>query len=146
MFLVLRYLWVKNEDEGSYQSDISSVSRKHESPGKGNQTDSDVDDDEEYYQSNPYAISPHWRSSVPTQDMLEEPATTTNDPSDLFFMNRAYRGDAAREVLDDMEPVSLPSERDVKSQAMEHYQIYKMAQPPKHKRKNSSNTLQADLK
>ena len=81
------------------------MSRKHESPGKGNQTDSDVDD-EEYYQSNPYAISPHWRSSVPTQDMLEEPATTTNDPSDLFFMNRAYRGDAAREVLDDMEPVS----------------------------------------
>ena len=62
--------------------------------------------DEGYDQGDPYAISPHWRSSVPTQDMLEEPDNTTNEQSDLFFMNRAYQGEAAREVLDDMAPVS----------------------------------------
>ena len=87
------------------------------------------DSDENYAQRSPYAIQPNWRSSIPTQDMLEENGTSTNEPSDLFFMNKAYRGDAAREVLDDMQPVSQPSERDVKSQAMEHYTIYKMAYP-----------------
>lgn len=139
IFIILRYLWIRVDDYGGYLTGQSSRSSSfYESPGRNDQPIEDTDDDDELNErNNPYAIQPNWRSSIPTQDLLEvdEHGTSTNEPSDHFFMNKGYRGgDAAKEVLEDMQPATI-SDLEIKSQAIEHYKIYKMASPSSPKRK-----------
>ena len=119
MFTVLRSRWAKSSQD--YQPKASFWNGQRHADNERDPLNADATNDEMYDSDDPYAIRPNWKETVRTQDMVE--GSTSNDPSSSFFFlnNRGFRGDAARDLVEDMNSVSQRSEREVKSFALEHY-------------------------